>query len=258
MKITAIPIQEVFKRTEKKYLLTRRQMEVLQAAMADRMEPDVYGKYSIYNIYFDTPDFSLIRTSIEKPVYKEKIRLRSYCAPHADDSVFLELKKKSEGVVGKRRVTLTLKEAERYLLWRIYPERADCQILHEIDFALARYQVVPAAYIAYDREALSGIEDSQLRITFDENITCRKTDLKLEQGRYGISLLEEELILMEIKIPGAMPVWLAELLSEMEIFPVSYSKYGTYYKQYILPEQYLLYQESLQRLIQVKGGVCYA
>lgn len=258
MNTAANPIQEVFKRTEKKYLLTRRQMEMLQAALADRMEPDVYEKYSIYNIYFDTPDFSLIRTSIEKPVYKEKIRLRSYCIPYADDSVFLELKKKSKGVVGKRRVTLTLKEAETYLFRRIYPERADCQILHEIDFALGRYQVLPAAYIAYDREALSGLADPQLRITFDENITCRKTDLQLEKGRYGLSLLEENQVLMEVKIPGAMPVWLANLLSELRIFPISYSKYGTYYKQYILPEQYMLYQESLQRLMYVKGGVCYA
>lgn len=255
MKTAAIQIQEVFKRTEKKYLLTKRQMETIQAALAERMEADVYGKYSIYNIYFDTSDFRLIRTSIEKPVYKEKIRLRSYCIPSEEDKVFLELKKKSQGVVGKRRVTLTFEEAEKYLLFGVYPERADCQILHEIDFAIDRYQVVPAAYIAYDRVALSGLEDTNLRITFDENITCRKTDLQLGKERYGISLLEDDQVLMEIKIPGAMPVWLAKLLSELEIFPVSYSKYGTYYKRYLLPEQYLIYQKSLQRFVHAKGGV---
>lgn len=120
MKTAAIPIQEVFKRTEKKYLLTKRQMETIQAVLAERMEADVYGKYSIYNIYFDTLDFRLIRTSIEKPVYKEKIRLRSYCIPSEEDKVFLELKKKSQGVVGKRRVTLTLEEAEKVsALWSL-------------------------------------------------------------------------------------------------------------------------------------------
>ena len=221
---TANQIQEVFKRTEKKYMLTKVQYEMFKTALTDQMEADVYGKYSIYNIYYDTPDFSLIRTSIEKPVYKEKIRLRSYGIPGKDDKVFLELKKKSRGVVGKRRVKLTLREAENYLDQGIYPNRADCQILHEIDFAIDRYKVVPAAYIAYDREALSGREDKQLRVTFDQNITCRKRDLHLDSDRYGTLLLGENQVLMEIKIPGSMPIWLAGLLSQMDIFPNSFSK----------------------------------
>lgn len=251
-------IQEIFERYEKKYLLTCRQMNALLVEIGDRVQADVYGKYSIYNIYFDTPDYRLIRTSIEKPIYKEKIRLRSYCIPAADDTVYLELKKKSRGVVGKRRVLLTRKAAEEYLLMGIYPWQTDCQILHEIDFALDRYKVIPAAYISYERQALSGCEDSRLRITFDSNITCRSTDLQLQKGNYGISLLDNEQVLMEIKIPGTMPVWLSHLLSEMEIFPVSYSKYGMYYKRCLLMEAYKHGYESIHEITNLKGGVCYA
>ncbi|MBA4701266.1 MAG: polyphosphate polymerase domain-containing protein [Ruminococcus sp.] len=255
---TETQIQEIFKRYEKKYLLTCRQMEMLLGEIGDRAQADIYGKYSIYNIYFDTPDYRLIRTSIEKPIYKEKIRLRSYCIPAADETVYLELKKKSEGVVGKRRVLLTRREAEEYLLRGVYPWKTDCQVLHEIDFALSRYQVTPAAYISYERQALSGGEDSRLRITFDSHIVCRSTDLQLQKGKYGISLLDKEQVLMEIKIPGAMPVWLSRLLSEMEIFPVSYSKYGMYYKRFLLREAYKPRYESIQGVTNLKGGVCYA
>ncbi|QOV18158.1 polyphosphate polymerase domain-containing protein [Blautia liquoris] len=261
MKTAVKQVQKIFKRTEKKYLLTREQYSVIHEVLSKRMEPDMYAEYSICNIYYDTRDFSLIRTSIEKPIYKEKIRLRSYGVPGDYDKVFLEIKKKSQGIVGKRRIILSLQEAEQYLNKGIYPDSLDCQILHEIDFAKDRYQVVPAAYISYDREALSGLEDKNLRITFDQNILCRKEDLHLNSKRYGVPILEENQILMEIKIPGSMPIWLARLLSELKIFPTSFSKYGTYYQQHLLSECFLFLPKSAQRVTNVnnvsRGGVRY-
>lgn len=227
--------QEVFKRYEKKYMLTREQYNQLMSSLITKMCPDSYGKHTICNIYFDTPDYQLIRTSLEKPVYKEKIRLRSYGVPKEEDTVFLELKKKYDGVVYKRRVPMTLREARNYLYKGIRPEK-DSQILREIDYAYQFYQAKPMVYLAYERIAFYGKENPDLRVTFDMNIRARRTDPDLARGTYGTLLLDEGKMLMEVKIPGAMPVWMSELFSELKIYPISFSKYGTYYKNYILPE----------------------
>ena len=147
--------QEVFKRYEKKYMLTREQYNQLMSSLITKMCPDSYGKHTICNIYFDTPDYQLIRTSLDKPVYKEKIRLRSYGVPKEDDTVFLELKKKYDGVVYKRRVPMTLREARNYLYKGIKPEKGS-QILREIDYAYQFYQTKPMVYLAYERIAFCG------------------------------------------------------------------------------------------------------
>lgn len=227
--------QEVFKRYEKKYMLTREQYNRLISSMITKMSADSYGKHTICNIYFDTPDYQLIRTSLEKPVYKEKIRLRSYGVPTENDTVFLELKKKYDGVVYKRRVPMTLKEARAYLYYGIKPEK-DSQILREIDYAFRFYHAKPMVYLAYERIAFYGKENPDLRVTFDMNIRARRSETDLARGSQGTPLLEPGYLLMEVKIPGAMPVWMSELFAELNIYPVSFSKYGTYYKEYIVPE----------------------
>lgn len=197
--------QDVFARYEKKYKLTLSQYAALRRWLQDRMEVDSYGLHTICNIYYDTPDFQLIRTSLEKPVYKEKLRLRSYGVPGGDTPVFVELKKKLDGVVYKRRVSLPLREAKRYLAYEGRPD-LDCQILREIDWALARYPLEPKAFIAYDRIALFGREDPDLRITFDCNLRWRDAFLDLSQGDWGQPLLDKQEILMEAKLPAAMPL----------------------------------------------------
>ena len=210
-------------------MLTFRQYQAMRRGMAEYVKPDVYSNYTIRNIYYDTPDFQLIRTSLEKPVYKEKLRVRGYGAPGDRDTVFVELKKKFEGVVYKRRITLECGEAVRYLKGE--PLAAPSQISREIDWFLRNYPIGPAAYIAYDREAYAGVEDSDLRVTFDTDLRGRNWDVDLRLGDYGERILPQEAILMELKIPGSAPMWLARLLSENGIFATSFSKYGTYYKQ---------------------------
>ncbi len=237
--------QGVFKRYEKKYLLTSEQQERLMRAFQGRFQADSYGQHTICNIYFDTEDFNLIRTSIQKPVYKEKLRLRSYGTPDDGDTVYLELKKKYKGVVYKRRIALPLLEAQHYLTTGSLPNRAE-QILREIDWFMGHYHPVPKAYIAYDRVAMFGTEDSELRVTFDTNIRCRASVLDLCKGTWGTQLLPPDTTLMELKIPGAMPLWLSHTLSKNEIFPASYSKYGTYY------------QNHLVHLPHTKGELLYA
>ncbi|MCD7968404.1 MAG: polyphosphate polymerase domain-containing protein [Clostridiaceae bacterium] len=225
--------QEIFKRYEKKYLLTEEQYLGLKRVLEDRMEADAYGVHTISNIYFDTKDFELIRTSLDGPVYKEKLRLRAYGQVNEKSMVFLEMKKKYSGVVYKRRVPMELASAVRYLNDGILPELEN-QIFREIQYMKQRYHLKPAAYVAYDRVACSCKADQELRVTFDRNIRCRTEGLDLQAGTYGTSLLEEGRVLMEVKIPGAMPVWMSRGFSELGIYPVSFSKYGRYYREYLV------------------------
>ncbi|WP_077612675.1 polyphosphate polymerase domain-containing protein [Clostridium sp. Marseille-P2415] len=223
--------QMTFERFEIKYLLDPVQVRELKKKLEGKMVTDRYGKSVICNIYFDTPDSRLIRESLEKPVYKEKLRLRSYGMPKEDGSVFLELKKKYKGIVYKRREVMSLAEAEEYLYRRGRLER-DSQVLHEIDWFLDYYkQVVPAMYISYDRTAMYGVEEEALRLTLDGNILWRDEELSLDQGSWGQPLLETGWCLMEIKIAGAMPVWLGHILDELRIYPASFSKYGRAYER---------------------------
>lgn len=224
--------QGVFKRYEKKYLLTSGQYRELAARLHHRFTMDEYGKSTIFNIYFDTPDFRLIRSSLEKPVYKEKLRLRSYCVPYAESTVFVELKKKYNGVVYKRRVTMTLAEADSYLRLRKQPGKPS-QITREIDWFLDFYHpVAPAMFISYDRTAVRALEQPDLRVTFDSNILWRTDKLRLETGAWGNQLLLPRQVLMEIKSPASLPLWLTRPLNELEIYPASFSKYGRAFEEY--------------------------
>lgn len=223
-----------FKRVEKKFLLSQEQYDGIMAAIADRIRPDEYGESTICNIYYDTPDFELIRNSIEKPVYKEKLRLRSYGIPTMDSTVFLEIKKKYKKVVYKRRSAMTLRQAETYLAGGEAPPIDNINTLREFDFFLKRYDLRPALYLAYDRQSYYSVEDDTLRITFDRRIRSRTTDISLAKGDHGELLLPEDMHLMEVKVSGALPLWLAHVMAELKIFPTSFSKYGRVYAKSVL------------------------
>lgn len=222
----------VFQRIEKKYLLTKDKYEKFLKAIEPYMSIDEYGLHTICNIYYDTDTYDLIRHSIEKPTYKEKLRLRSYGVPSKRDKVYLEIKKKYDGVVYKRRISLSLEEAERYLNHRIRPGSSN-QIFNEIDYFMDYYNPTPKLYLAYDRVAYFGKEDRSFRLTFDHNIRSREVNIELDKGDFGKSLLQEDEYLMEIKIPMALPIWMARILSDLEIYPTSFSKYGNIYKEKI-------------------------
>lgn len=239
-----------FMRKEIKFLLSMEQYEALLEEIHKYMDSDKFcigGKdYGIYNLYYDTPDDYLIRTSLEKPYYKEKIRLRSYYSPASpSDKVFLEIKKKVGGIVTKRRVTMTLAESEAYLFQHQKPvyinKYLQKQIFQELDVFLTNYPVVPKQYISYQRSAFFGKDDPDFRLTFDRQITERRYDLSLSEESYGAQIIAPNQRLMEVKIANAMPLWLSEKLSELKIYKVSFSKYGTAYKRYIRNK---LYQEG--------------
>lgn len=227
----------VFKRYEKKYLLSRGQYETLFRELQDHIVPDAYHRSTVCSIYYDTDDYELIRRSIEAPVYKEKLRLRSYGVPDDDGTVFIELKKKYKGMVYKRRVPMGAKAAMAYLAGEAGPTECS-QMTREIDWFLHENDVKPKVFIACDRYAWVDKENPELRITFDENLRWRTDRLDLTLGSDGETLTEPGAVLMEIKIPGTAPLWLARLLSEQALFPTGFSKYGTCYKNHILREYF--------------------
>lgn len=246
-----------FQRVEKKFLLTPKQYEDFTKKLSLYMHPDEYGQHTISNLYFDTPDNLLVRRSIEKPHYKEKLRLRSYGIPTRQSKVFLEIKKKYDGIVYKRRISCSLTEAYAYIEKGEKPDTQD-QIFREIDYFIQFYEgLIPRLYLAYDRVAWAGNTDDTLRITFDQNIRSRWDDLYLEHGDYGDRLLGRELILMEVKVPGAYPIWMSSLLNELEIYPTSFSKYGKIYTKKLLEERDRLQKEKIQTLEQRSIGYQY-
>ena len=197
--------QTIFKRYEYKYLLTADQKKDLQAYMETYMKPDTFGRNTICNLYFDTPDYLLIRRSIEGKVYKEKIRLRTYGRAQDDSEAFIELKKKYKKVVYKRRVRTEYADAVRYLC-QGEDSIEHSQIRRELDYAMQMYQGIrPAVYLSYEREAFYGRDDHELRITFDQNILWRTTQLDLSAPVYGRPLLEKNQALMEIKVGQGGP-----------------------------------------------------
>ena len=218
-----------FRRKEIKFLLNARQRAALEQAMRGHMEADEYGESTICSLYYDTPDSRLIRRSLEKPMYKEKLRLRSYGTAKPDGKVFIELKKKYDGIVYKRRISLTEAEATAWLAGRsVRPE--DSQIAREIDWFLRYYgDLQPAMILCYDRIAYFCPEDENLRITLDRNIRWRTENLTLTAAPWGEQLLRPGQSLLEIKSAAALPLWLVEALSKNDIRQTSFSKYGKAY-----------------------------
>ena len=230
-------IQTVFQRYEMKYLLTPDQKEAVLRAMQPYMEPDRYGRTSIRNLYYDTDNYRLIRRSIERPVYKEKLRVRSYGRAEPDGVVFAELKKKYKHTVYKRRLLLRAQEAADWLAGRrSCPVRT--QIAAEIDYFVSYYETLhPVVFLSYEREAFAAKDGGVFRVPFDENILCRQEELTLDSEAYGAPVLEPGLVLMELKCAGGIPLWMTHTLSGERIYKTSFSKYGTAYQNILFPAQ---------------------
>ncbi len=228
-------IQAVFKRYELKYLLTQAQKQAVLQAMEPHMALDQYGRSTIRNIYFDTDDYRLIRHSIEKPAYKEKLRIRSYRQAQADSTVFVELKKKYDSIVYKRRICLSEQETMQWLLRKKHCSQ-ESQISEEVDYFLDFYgDIHPAVFLSYEREAYFSKDGSDFRVTFDEKVLCRQEDISLHSAVYGTELLPDDMVLMEIKCDRGIPLWMTAVLSREKIYKTSFSKYGTAYQSIIFP-----------------------
>lgn len=227
-----------FERYEIKYLLTKDTYQKLLDKIIDKIEPDKFGKTLIRSIYYDTVDDLLIRRSIEKNVYKEKLRIRTYGLDNK--KVFLEIKKKYLGKVYKRRISLNYNDVNRFLT-----EKNDkTQIGKEIISFCNHYKdLKPKMLIMYERDAYFR-RGTDLRITFDKNISYRNFDLNFNDNLEGEKVINSDYILMEIKVMHTMPIWLVKILSELKIYKTSFSKYGLAYKN-ILSEGKIVYGKNI-------------
>lgn len=230
-------MSNTFQRMEKKTTLPSDRVEAFKARLAPYMEHDANNQsgrpYMVCNLYYDSPDDHVIRNSVELPYYKEKLRLRSYGVPTLDSKVYLELKKKQDGVGTKRRARLCLRDAETFLETGRHPEGLsymDEQVLREVDYYRTHQAVISRVYISYLRTAYHSVEDPAFRVTFDTDILARRHDLKLELGRYGTPLLTEGTTLMEVKFAGAVPFWFARAMSDFGLSFHTFSKVGTDFK----------------------------
>jgi len=215
----------VMKRYELKFYLNKEQLAYFNEKIVEHMKLDKYGLTSIASLYYDTPDYRLINRSIEKPKYKEKLRLRSYGLAKEDSKTFLEIKRKSEGIVYKRRISLLEKEADE-LIRTNEAERKD-QIGRELEAFLENYKKVEPKYlIIYDRMAYYQ-DDSDLRVTVDINPRYRTTDLNLHTSLQGTPLTDDGGAILEIKVQHSIPLWLTKILTEGKIYQTSFSKVGT-------------------------------
>lgn len=236
--------QEVFNRYEKKYLISQKEFGQLIPVFNEYMVLDPHNiqgnPYSICNLYLDNQNDELIRNSIEKPAYKEKLRLRSYGIVKPQDTVYLEIKKKYEGLVNKRRTPLALADAMEYLDSgkKIQAGNLNKQVMNEIEYIQKLYKTVPKVFISYDRIAFFSKEkfnkNDDFRLTLDTNIKTRRTDLRLDSQIYGESILPEDTWILEAKSFYSFPLWFSKLLSQKQIFPESFSKYGTEFIQNVL------------------------
>ena len=232
--------QTVFKRYELKYVLTLEQKEKVLKAIAPYMKLDKYGRTTIRNLYYDTDTYLLIRRSIEKPKYKEKLRVRSYSQATDDSSVFVELKKKHKHIVYKRRISFPYKEATQWLSGNKHTNK-HTQISEEIDYFLEYYGTLhPTLFLSYEREAYYSSDGSDFRVTFDDTILCRQDDLSLDSDVYGTPIIPDGQVLMEIKCSGGVPLWMTEILSKEKIYKTSFSKYGTAYRMLIFPQTHTM------------------
>ena len=227
----------VMKRHEVKYLLNGEQTRRFREKLQGHMQIDQYGKTSIASLYYDTPTYQLIRSSLEKPAFKEKIRLRSYGLATQESPVFLEMKRKANGVVYKRRVQMTVPLAQQFFS-EDGKTQDDGQISREIAAFRSHYQALrPTCLIIYDRTAYFE-PGGDLRLTIDENPRYRLDDLTLTKSMQGVSLLDPGWTILEIKVQDAMPLWLTAILSECSIRKGSFSKYGEAYRRELMKAQY--------------------
>lgn len=234
--------QAVFERYEMKYLISKEQKQAVLDAISEYMCPDRYGKSTVRNIYYDTDDYILARHSIVKPDFKEKLRIRSYTRADDKSEVFVELKRKYDHIVYKRRMALPNRDAMKWMAGDRSREIEDeChavsnQVTDEIEYFCNMYKSLkPVLYLSYEREAYAMRDGSDFRVTFDCSIKSRDYDISLESEVYGTDLLDEDMVLMELKASGGIPMWMAEILSKEHIYKISFSKYGKAYSEQIYP-----------------------
>ena len=234
--LSSIPAAEYrFERVEKKFWMTDEQYRGLLPTLNAHLKQDRYGDSAVCNIYYDTVDYALIRRSVERPLFKEKLRLRSYGLPEESGKVYVEIKRKLNGIGYKRRIAVPFAEAKKLLRGEAIT-CSDPQIEGEILAFVRRYRPKPMVFLSYRRTAMTDENDPDLRVTADTELRYRLEDAE-RPGKNGMKpiLEDDSMVLLEIKALGAIPLWLTEEMSRLRIYQAPFSKIGTVYTRHIAP-----------------------
>lgn len=226
---------EIFTRRELKYLITTEQYRELTKRLSPHMRPDIHGTdghYTVTSLYFESPEHTIYMETKNKLSFRQKLRLRVYDETDRNGTAFFEVKQKHKKVVNKRRMVLPLREAYRYLKNTSthsfdHYETSNTQVLREIDHFRKLYHLQPEMIVSYDRHAFHGLEDADLRVTFDMNLRCRNDDLYVENGPHGVNFVDSNLVVLEVKVNNSVPLWLAHTLQELNCKQKSPSKFCT-------------------------------
>ncbi|MBS4219673.1 polyphosphate polymerase domain-containing protein [Bacillus sp. FJAT-49711] len=226
---------EIFRRKEQKYLITKEQYDELVKQILPNMRPDkngIEGRYTITTLYFESPDKRIYFETKNKYKYRQKLRLRVYDDTSINGKAFFEVKQKHKKVVNKRRMVIPLKEAYRYLTNNLdLPlkeyDTSNTQVLREIHYFRQLYNLYPEMVVSYDRHALHGIDDPDLRITCDFNLRCRNDDLSIEHGPFGKHFIDPNLVVLEVKVNDSVPLWLTRILQDLQCEQRGASKFCT-------------------------------
>ena len=237
------------RRVEKKYLITRSEKATLLKALKKQLVHDEYYKEEILSLYLDTDNFDLAIKTIDRPEFREKVRVRAYNVPKRSTRIFFEVKTKlatnKTKIGNKRRLIIPLKDFYSYMntgknLEQIAASASNnnpqqIQVAKELDYLIKHYNLRPKIIIVSNRTAFSGKNDPTFRLTFDENLRFRTTDLKLEKGSSGEKYFPstpdpKRGIIMEAKTINAMPPWFVDEISRLKIYPTRFSKYGKIYQ----------------------------
>ncbi|TFD97092.1 polyphosphate polymerase domain-containing protein [Jeotgalibacillus sp. R-1-5s-1] len=228
---------EIFNRFELKYLISIDEYYEMRSKLLERMTFDSYGnndgKYNIISLYFDSAERGIYYETKNKLSFRQKLRLRVYDRTSIEDQAFFEIKQKFKNVVNKRRTVLSLNDAYKLIknkpniFSKELPPASNTQILKEVIHFRNQYELEPDIIVSYDRQAFVGVNEPDLRVTFDYNLMTRDYDLRLENGPYGHHFIHPDLVVLEIKVSNSVPLWLSNIVSEMNLSRKSVSKFCT-------------------------------
>ena len=220
-------MKETFQRKELKYLLDAPSLYRLREAVSRHLLPSEFGTSQVNSLYLDTRERSVIARSVEKPLYKEKLRIRWYRSGSlaTASEAFVELKKKHKGIVYKRRLAVSPQTAIGFSRGS---GLGGSQIAREIEAARQRMgDLLPSALVICRRTSFGSDGEGELRITFDEGLRV----LDLFDGGQTVYPLEPGQVVLEVKGANAHPFWLVDALSAERAYPVAFSKYGAFYER---------------------------
>ena len=218
-----------FNRYEIKYLVDVTALGPLSDELAVQLAPA--GEYSVWSLYYDTPQLRFYWEKVEGLRFRRKLRLRHYGEPGTlgpDGDVFVEIKQRVNRVTQKRRVRMPYTAARRLCDGRamVDHEPAERPFLDEVLGLAAGLDLRPVTITGYRRQAFVG-RDAQtgLRLTIDQRVRGRDRDLDLALAAENRFIVPAARAIVEVKANERVPYWFTDLAARCGLQVARISKY---------------------------------